>query len=139
MIAIKLEKNKRNEPIFKLRVTEEDLKDKSFLKRALMEGTSLKGEYNYKVPIRFFLPIINKLDTKEYEIHKDSLDFFLEFSDDYDEKYYYRTEADARYMKRWREEGCPNIYKTIIDINNKKTYKEIAFKRLGNTFSSAFE
>ena len=60
MIAIKLEKNKRNEPILKLRVTEEDLKDKSFLKRALMEGRSLKGEYNYKVPIRFFLPIIHK-------------------------------------------------------------------------------
>ena len=67
MIEIKLEKNKRNEPILKLRVTEEDLKDKSFIKRALMEGTSLKGEYNYKVPIRFFLPIINKLDSKEYE------------------------------------------------------------------------
>lgn len=139
MIAIKLEKNKRNEPIFKLKVSDEDLKDKVFLKRALIEGTSIKGEYNYKVPIRFFQPIINKLDSKEYQIHNDSLDFFLEFSDDYDEKYYYRTEADARYMKRWREEGCPNIYKTIIDIKNKNISKEIAFKRLGNTFSCTFE
>ena len=139
MIKLKLEKNKRNEPIFKLKVSEEDLQSKIYLKRAIMEGTMLKGEYNYKVPIRFFQPILNKLTSEEYEIHNDSLIFFLEFSDDYDEKYYYRTEADANYMKRWREEGCPNIYKTTIDIDNKKIEREIAFKKIGSTLSSKFE
>lgn len=139
MIKLKLEKNKRNEPIFKLKVSQEDLKDRLYLKRAIMEGRELKGDYNYKVPIKFFQPILNKLNSEEYEIHSDSLVFFLEFSDDYDEKYYYRTEVDARYMKRWREEGCPNIYKTTIDIKEKKIVKEIAFKKIGNVFSSSFE
>ncbi|MGG7177622.1 hypothetical protein ACQPU1_08525 [Clostridium paraputrificum] len=132
MIRIKLEKNKRNEPIFKIGINDKDLEEYKFLKRGLLEGKSLKGRYNYQVPIRFFEPIIRNLDPENIALDKNSLLYFLEFSDDYDENYYYKTEADARYMKKWRDEGCPNIYKIMLDKDKCTISKEIAFKRIRN-------
>ena len=32
-------------------------------------------------------------------------------------------------MKKWREEGCPDIYKITIDPETLKVKKEIAFKK----------
>lgn len=130
MIKVKLEKSRFNEPIFKIKINEDELTKHRFLKRAFMEGKSIKGEYNYKIPIRFFEPIIKNLNDEDYEFDEDTLLFYLEFSDDYDEAYYYKSEADAKYMKKWREEGCPNIYKVIIDRDKKTLTKEIAFKRI---------
>lgn len=133
MIKVKLEKNKLNEPIFKLGIKDEYITKYSFIKRALIEGKNLKGTYNYKIPLRYFEPILNNIDNEEILIDKKSILFFLEFSDDYDEKYYYKTEADARFMKKWREEGCPNIYKISLDPITRKISKNIAFKRISPT------
>lgn len=130
MIKIKLESNKRNEPLFKIQIKEKDFEKHKFIKRALMEAKSIKGRYNYLVPLRFFEPIINNISLNDFEIDKKSILFYLEFSDDYDEKYYYKTKADALYMKKWREEGCPNIFKINIDLESKKITKEIAFQKL---------
>ena len=33
-------------------------------------------------------------------------------------------------LKKWREEGCPNIFKINIDLESKKITKEIAFQKL---------
>lgn len=130
MIKVKLEADKRNKPLFKIHIKENELEKYKFLKRALMESKSIKGRYNYQVPLRFFEPIINNIPCDEIVIDKKSILFYLEFSDDYDEKYYYKTQADAPYMKKWREEGCPNIYKVNLDLENNKISKEIAFQKL---------
>lgn len=132
MIKIKLEKNKRNEPIFKLGIKENEIEKYRFLKRALMESKNIKGRYNYQIPIRFFEPIIQNLSKEDILVDKNSLDKYLVFSDDYDENFYYKIEADARYMKRWREEGCPHIYKVNLNKENNSIIKEVAFKRLGS-------
>lgn len=130
MIKIKLEKNKREELIFKLSLKDEDIKTNNILKRVIFESKKVKGEYNYKVPMRFFEIILKTI--KEKEVDKDSIMSFLEFSDAYDDKYYYKTEANASYMKKWREEGCPNIYKVEIDKDTLKINKKLAFKRIKN-------
>ena len=130
MIKVKLEADKRNKPLFKIQIKEKDFEKYKFMKRALMESKSIKGRYNYLVPLRFFEPIINNIPSDEIDIDKKSILFYLEFSDDYDEKYYYKTKADASYMKKWREEGCPNIFKVNIDLEDKKISKEIAFQKL---------
>lgn len=62
-------------------------------------------------------------------IDKNSILSYLEFSDYYDENYYTEVIADAKYMKKWREEGCPDIYKITIDPETLKVNKEIAFKK----------
>lgn len=132
MVKIKLEKNKKDEPIFKLNIKEEELEKYRFLKRALMESKGCKGRYNYIVPLRFFEPIFRNIPKEDIIIDRYSLLYYLEFSDDYDEKYYYKTSANATYMKKWREEGCPCIYKINIDIENRSISKEIAFQRISN-------
>lgn len=131
MIKILLDKNKKMEPIFKLSIKNSDIAEFPFIKRAIYEGKSLKGEYNYLIPIRFFKPIINKLNKDKFEIDKNSITYYLEFSDDYDEKYYYITEANSAYMKKWRLEGCPNIYKIILDKDKKNIISDIAFSKNG--------
>ena len=61
MVKIKLEKNQKDEPVFKLNIKEEEIDNYRFLKRALLEGKAIKGRYNYEVPIRFFEPIFKNL------------------------------------------------------------------------------
>ena len=130
MIKIKLEKNKKREPVFKLSINEKNIEKYKFIRRASMEGKELKGTYNYEIPIRYFEPIFNNINSEEIRLDKRSIMQYLEFSDEYEDKYYYITEADARYMRKWREEGCPNIYKVTIDHENCIINKEIAFRKL---------
>ena len=130
MIKIKLERNTRNQPIFKLRITDEDIELHKLIKRALIESKQINGEYNYNVPIRFFEVIFKNTPQNQLEIDESSILSYLEFSDDYDENYYYILDVNARYMKKWRDEGCPSIYKISIDLENKSLYKEIVFKKL---------
>lgn len=132
MMKIKIEQNKKNEPVFKISLNDDELYKYKFLKRALMESKILKGKYNYNVPIRFFEPIFKNLKNEDFKISKNSLKYYLEFSDEYDESYYYKLVADSKYMKKWRDEGCPYIYKIIINIEDKTLFKEIAFKKVSN-------
>lgn len=130
MLRIKLEMNKKGEPIFKLEINKEDELKYSFLRRALMEGKQIKGTYNYQIPIRFFQPIFNNISVENIILDNDSLLSYLEFSDDFAENIYYTIEANPRYMKKWREEGCPNIYKIQIDKETLLLSKSVAFKRI---------
>lgn len=130
MIKIKLEKNKSGKIIFKLKIDGKD-KDNVLFKRALMESKSLKekARYDYEVPLRFFIPICNNVEKENLKLDKKSILSYLEFSDYYDENYYTDTEATAKYMKKWREEGCPDIYKISIDEESYEITKEVVFKR----------
>lgn len=130
MISVKLEKNKHGEPILKLGIKEEDLDKYKFLKRSLMDGKKTTGFYNYEVPLRYFTPIFNNLSKESLRVDKNSLLSYLEFSDDFDEKYYYTLTADAKYMRLWREENCPNIYKVSINIDDLTIEKEVAFRKV---------
>ena len=65
----------------------------------------------------FLFPVLGKLS-------------FLEFSDDFDEKYFYIFQVNARYMKKWREERCPNIFKIEIDKETLEIKKEVIFKKI---------
>jgi hypothetical protein len=130
MIKIKLEKNKSGKIIFKLKIDDKD-KDNVLFKRALMESKSLKekARYDYEVPLRFFVPICNNVDKENLKLDKKTILSYLEFSDYYDQNYYTDTEATAKYMKKWREEGCPDIYKISIDEESHEITKEVIFKR----------
>ena len=130
MIKIKLEMNKSHKIIFKIKVDEKD-KGNVFFKRAIMEGKQLKkgSRYSYEIPLRFFIPICTNVDKKELVIDKKSILSYLEFSDYYDENYYTEIMADAKYMKKWREEGCPEIYKITINPETFNITKEVAFRK----------
>lgn len=130
MIKVKIEKNKSGKIIFKLKIGDKD-KDNVLFKRALMESKSLKekARYDYEVPLRFFVPICNNVDKENLKLDKKSILSYLEFSDYYDENYYADTEATAKYMKKWRDEGCPDIYRITIDQESYEITKEVAFKR----------
>lgn len=130
MIKIKLEENKSGKIIFKLKIDDKN-KDNVLFKRALMESKSLKekARYDYEVPLRFFIPICNNVDKENLKLDKKSILSYLEFSDYYDQNYYTDTEATAKYMKKWREEGCPDIYKITIDEESYEITKEVIFKR----------
>lgn len=130
MIKIKLEKNKSGKIIFKLKIYDKN-KDNVLFKRALMESKSLKekARYDYEVPLRFFIPICNNVEKENLKLDKKSILSYFEFSDYYDQNYYTDTEATAKYMKKWREEGCPDIYKISIDEESYEITKEVVFKR----------
>ena len=130
MIKIKIDKNKRGEPIFKLGYKELEEKEVRILKRAIMEGKELKGMFKYEIPLRFFTPIFNNFDKENIKIDRYSKVEYLEFSDFYDERYFYSFEITPKYMKKWREEGCPNIFKIQIDVETKEVKKEIIFKKI---------
>ena len=130
MIKVKIDKNKRGEPIFKLGYKELDDKELRFLKRAIMEGKEIKGMFKYEIPLRFFIPIFNNIDKDTIKVDRYSKVEFLEFSDFYDEKYFYSFEVTPKYMKKWREEGCPNIFKIQIDKDSMEIKKEIIFKKI---------
>ncbi|MGL5647386.1 MAG: hypothetical protein ACRDDY_06005 [Clostridium sp.] len=131
MIRIKIEKNRFDEPIFKISIQDEELLNNRILKRVLYESTPLKGLYNYKLPMRFFYPVVNNLNKETLYIDTRSNLKFLEFTDDFDEEFHYSICANAKYMKKWREFNCPNIF--VIEINpiDKSISKRIAFKKIG--------
>ena len=130
MIKVKLEKSKKGNIVFKLKIKEDEINNILF-KRAIIESKIIKGRrgYNYEVPLRFLVPICKNIDKSQLELDKKSLLSYLEFSDYYDENYYTDIEASASYMKRWRNEGCPDIYKIKIDENTYEITKEIVFKK----------
>ena len=51
-----------------------------------------------------------------------------------DENYYYILEANAKFMRKWREEGCPNIFKVEIDRETLDLKKEIVFKKIDRVY-----
>ena len=130
MIKIKLEMNKSHKIIFKVKLDEKD-RGNLFFRRAIMEGKQLKegSRYNYEIPLRFFIPIFSNIDKNELMVDKKSILSYLEFSDCYDENYYTEVIANARYMKKWREEGCPDIYKITIDPETFNISKEVVFRK----------
>ena len=134
MIKIKIDKNRSNEPIFKLGFKELDEKENRFLKRALMDGKEIKGMYKYEIPLKYLLPIIKNLNKNNIKLDRYSKLAYLEFSDDFDENYYYILEANAKFMRKWREEGCPNIFKVEIDRETLDVKKEIIFKKIDRIY-----
>ena len=135
MIKIKIDKNRSNEPIFKLGFKELDEKENRFLKRALMDGKEIKGMYKYEIPLKYLLPIIKNLNKNNIKLDRYSKLSYLEFSDDFDENYYYILEANAKFMRKWREEGCPNIFKVEIDRETLDVKKEIIFKKIDRIYA----
>ncbi len=134
MIKVKIDKNKRGEPVFKLGFKELAEKEKIFLKRALMEGKEIKGHFKYEIPIRFLVPIVNNLPKERLKLDRHSKESFLEFSDRYDERYFYSFEVTPKYMRKWREEECPNIFKIEINPETMELSKEIIFKKINRTY-----
>ena len=130
MIRVKIDKNKKGEPIFKLSYKDLDDKELRFLKREIIEGKEISGMFKYEIPLRFFVPILNNMDKESIKIDRHSKHEYLEFSDSYDEKYFYSFEVTPKYMKKWREEGCPNIFKIQIDKDSMEIKKEIIFKKI---------
>ena len=61
MIKVKIDKNKKGEPNFKLHFKKINEKEERLLKRALMEGREIKGSFKYEIPLRFFMPIIRNI------------------------------------------------------------------------------
>ena len=109
-------------------------KEERFLKRALIEGKEISGTYKYEIPLKYFVPIMNNIDKENIKLDRYSKLSFLEFSDDFDEKYFYILEANAKYMKKWREEGCPNIFKIEINKDTLEIKKEIIFKKIERVY-----
>ena len=70
MIKIKIQKTRNHEPIFKVNIKEEDVNKYIFLKRALIEGKKIKGNFNYEIPLRFLFPILNNLNKEEVFIDR---------------------------------------------------------------------
>ena len=134
MIKVKIEKNRLNEPIFKLGFKKLNDKEERFLKRALIEAKEISGTYKYEIPLKYFVPIMNNIDKENIKLDRYSKLSFLEFSDDFDEKYFYILEANAKYMKKWREEGCPNIFKIEINKDTLEIKKEIIFKKIERVY-----
>ena len=134
MIKVKIEKNRLNEPIFKLGFKKLNDKEERFLKRSLIEGKEISGTYKYEIPLKYFVPIMNNIDKENIKLDRYSKLSFLEFSDDFDEKYFYILEANAKYMKKWREEGCPNIFKIEINKDTLEIKKEIIFKKIERVY-----
>lgn len=130
MIRIKIDKNKTGEPIFKININEDEKQKYLFLKRALIEGKAIKGRYNYELPMKYFLPIFNNLDKSNIKFDSNNVNSYLEFSDYIDEKYFYSIVATPKFMRIWRNESCPNIYKININTEELSVDKNIAFKKI---------
>lgn len=130
MIKIRLDKNRQKEPVFKIFLDKDDIQKNILLKRISFEGKALKGIYNYEIPMKFFYPVVNNLNPDELYIDTRSNLSFLEFADECEENFEYSLEATPKYMRKWREFSCPNIYKISINIETKKISKKIAFKKI---------
>ena len=129
MLKLKIEKSKKNEPILKINSKSLDENELKFLKRVLIEGKEVKGIYNYIIPIRFLIPIVS-INKENIKIDRYSKLTYFEFSDIYDENYYYTFEVTPKYMRKWREEACPDIFKISLDKNTCQISKEIVFKKI---------
>lgn len=81
MIKVKIDKNKKGEPNFKLHFKKINEKEERLLKRALMEGREIKGSFKYEIPLRFFMPIIRNIKKENLKIDRYSKNTFYEFSD----------------------------------------------------------
>ena len=130
MVKVKIDKNKKQQPIFKLYIKESEVEKYKFLKRPLLESKKIYGGYNYEIPLRFFLPIFNNIKKEELKVDENSELEFLEFWDDFEEKYYAILKATPKFMKLWREENCPDIFKITINPKTLELKKDIAFRRL---------
>jgi len=128
MIKIKLQKDKNKDIIFKMKITEEELILNKNIKRAIMDSKKIKGLYNYEIPLRYFIPITQTI-KKNFIIDKNSVLEYLEFFDEYDDFHYYSIKANAGFMKKWRKENCPNIFKISIDKDTLDIKKELVFKK----------
>lgn len=130
MIRIKIDKNKQGEPIFKMSFKQLEKSEELFLRRALIDSKEISGSFKYEVPLRYFLPIFNNIDKDRIKIDRHSKLSYIEFSDKFDEKYYYTFQVTPKYMKKWREEDCPNIFKIEINAETKELSKEVIFKKI---------
>lgn len=130
MIKVRIDKNRCGEPIFKIKLEEEKIKDNRLLYRGILAGKRISGLYNFQIPMKYFIPIYNNLDKSEVILDTRSIYSYLEFSDEIEENYYYSIIATPKYMRRWREENCQNIYKITIDKETKELEKRIAFKKI---------
>ena len=101
MIKIKIQKGKNEEPIFKINLKDDDIVKFPFLKRAILEGKKITGRYNYEVPLRYFVPIVKNIKKDNLAIDKLSKLEFLEFFDDFEEKYYASLTATPKFMRLW--------------------------------------
>ncbi|MGL5634408.1 MAG: hypothetical protein ACRDDL_05050 [Sarcina sp.] len=131
MLKLKLENDKAGNIKFKIKFSR-DLEENIIIKRAVFEGKKLKRnkDYKYILPNKYIFPIIHNFEKNKLQIDKKSLLSILEFSDEYEEKFYYTNKADSKYMKKWREEGCPTIFRITLDNEKIDINKEIAFERL---------
>lgn len=136
MIRIKIQKGKNNNLIFKINIKDEDLNKCIFLRRALLEGKVIKGNFNYEIPLRYLVPIVNNIDKDYLSIDRHSQLEFLEFYDEFEEKYYASFTATPKFMRIWRQERCPNIFKIRINPETLSLSKEIAFKKVNLKFES---
>ncbi|MDV4151284.1 hypothetical protein R0131_10565 [Clostridium sp. AL.422] len=136
MIRIKIQKEKNDSLIFKINIKNNEIEKYRFLKRAIIEGKSIKGNFNYEIPLRFLVPIVNNIDKDNICIDRHSKLEFLEFYDEFEEKYYSSLTATPKFMKIWRQEKCPNIFKIRINPETLELSKEIAFKKVNIEFES---
>ncbi|MBE6054748.1 MAG: hypothetical protein E7212_12760 [Clostridium sartagoforme] len=136
MIKIKIQKGKNDNLAFKIKIKDSELDKYKFIKRALIEGKTIKGNFNYEIPLRFLVPIVNNIDKENIALDKFSQLEFLEFYDEFEEKYYSSLTATPKFMKLWRQEKCPNIFKIKIDPKTLELTKEVAFKKVNIKFES---
>lgn len=127
---MKLEKSKKGEPLFKIGIKEENIIKYKVLKRSLMEGEKITGRYNYNVPLRFFVPVFNNIPKQEIRLDRTSKLEYFEYWDEFEEKYYSSIDITPKFMKNWRKEKCPEIFKISINKETLELKKEVAFKRI---------
>lgn len=130
MIKVKVKSNKKNLKYFLLSVSEKDKEKYPFMNRVLIESREVKGRYKYEVPLRFFMPVINNVNKDDMCIDKCSIESYLEFADEEEGEFFYAEVATAKYMRIWREQSCPYIYKIKIDSENNTVTKIVAFKKI---------
>ena len=136
MINLKIDKNNKKEPILKLNYKDLNENKLKFIKRILMESKTIKGSYKYEIPLKYLTVLMNNFQKDEIMIDSSSENFFIEFSDLYDEKYYYTYKITPKYMKKWREEGCSEIYKIEINFEELQFNKKIIFEKISNKIYS---
>lgn len=131
MLEIKIESDNKGALKFRANV-DEKLKDNMIIKRAIFESRTIKSnkKYPYIIPMKFFIPLIRNISNEFIKLDSESVVSFLEFSDEYEEEIYYNEKATAVYMKKWRDEGCPEIFKIIVDRESLNISKEVVFRRL---------
>lgn len=126
-MKLKVNKNKRGLLFLELYIKEEE-KD-TFIKRLILEGKK-KDKNKYLLPLKYLYPLFKNSKNSDVELEMSSIKEFLEFSDEYEENYYYKEKADAIYMRLWRENNCPYIYKYTLDLSNNQISKQICFQKL---------